>query len=220
MKVLDWHRFRGLYGIVDVAAGEADRARELAMSLVRGGARVLQLRMKTGGAGEMLQIAQIVGRISREAGRPFVVNDRLDVAMAVNADAVHLGQDDLPIAAARTALARAGREMMIGVSTHNLEQVRAAVAGGADYLGFGPIFNTRSKENPDPVVGIAGLAAACKLALPVPVVAIGGIGFDETPLCAQAGATCVAVIRYVNAAPDPEVAARQIAHAFESSGTG
>ena len=111
----------------------------------------------------------------RAAGVPFCVNDRLDVALAVGADAVHLGQDDLPLADARADRRRAGS--LIGFSTHNPAQAAAAVAGGADYIGFGPIFDTRSKLRPDPTVGVEGLRAVAA-ASPIPVVAIGGITLD------------------------------------------
>jgi thiamine-phosphate pyrophosphorylase len=133
----------------------------------------------------------------------FIVNDRLDVALAAGADGVHLGQDDLPLAAARR-VAPAG--FVIGVSTHNLAQARAAVAGGADYLGFGPCFATATKENPDPVVGLDALAEVCRL--PAPVVAIGGITLDTVGAVARAGAAAAAIIGAVNAADDVTAAAR------------
>ena len=116
--------------------------------------------------------------LCRAAGVPFCVNDRLDVALAVGADVVHLGQDDLPLADAQRVRAVAGRpDLLIGFSTHNLAQALAAAAGGADYIGFGPVFGTRSKLNPDPTVGLEALAEVCG-AVAVPVVAIGGITLD------------------------------------------
>ncbi len=228
-----WHKFRGLYGMVDLSPGDAEptapgqpvlpmleRARTLALALVRGGARIVQLRMKGASAADLMAAAAVVGPIAREAGRPFVVNDRVDVALACGADAVHVGQDDLPLAAVRALIARSGGKMLVGVSTHGLDQVRAAVAGGADYLGFGPVFATRSKDNPDPVVGVELLRQACALAAPVPVVAIGGIDLEGVGACAGAGATCVAVISFVNRAPDVEGAARAVSHAFAAGHLG
>ena len=101
--------------------------------------------------------------LCRAAGVPFCVNDRLDVALAVGADVVHLGQDDLPLADAQRVRAAAGRpDMLIGFSTHNPAQAAAAAAAGADYIGFGPVFGTRSKANPDPTVGLDALAEVCR----------------------------------------------------------
>jgi thiamine-phosphate pyrophosphorylase len=141
------------------------------------------------------------------------VNDRLDVALAVGADAVHLGQDDLPLADARRV---AQGRLLIGVSTHDEAQVRAAVAGGADYLGFGPVYATGTKENPDPVQGTAGLARAVAAAGGVPIVAIGGITVERAAEVAAAGATAACAIAAVNGAKDPEAAGRAIACAFAS----
>src|SRR5262249_19903474 len=137
-----------------------------------------------------------------------IVNDRLDVALLVGADGVHLGQDDLALEDAR----RIGRGLIIGVSTHNLEQVRASA--GADYLGFGPVFATATKERPGPVRGLDGRAAAARAAAPVPVVAIGGIIVERAADVAATGAAAAAVIAAVNGAPDPTAAARAIASAF------
>jgi thiamine-phosphate pyrophosphorylase len=140
-----------------------------------------------------------------------VVNDRLDVALAAGADGVHLGQDDLPLAAARLL---APPNFIIGVSTHDEAQARAALDGAADYVAFGPCFPTSSKRNPDPVVGLERLARVCAMAGAVPVVAIGGIGLDTAADVARAGAAAAAIIRAVNAAPDIAAAARAVTVAF------
>jgi thiamine-phosphate pyrophosphorylase len=132
------------------------------------------------------------------AGAALIVNDRLDVALAAGADGVHLGQDDLPIEAAR----RIAGGLWIGVSTHDVAQVRAACAAGADYLGFGPVFATTTKANPDPVAGLAGLAAACAAAGGVPVVAIGGVTAAAAPAIYRAGARAICAISAVNRAAD------------------
>jgi thiamine-phosphate pyrophosphorylase len=142
------------------------------------------------------------------------VNDRLDVALAVGADVVHLGQDDLSLADARRLRIEAGRpDLSIGVSTHNHAQALAAATGGADYLGFGPIFGTGSKLNPDPIVGLDALAAVCR-DVSLPVVAIGGITLDTVGAVAQAGASAAALIAAVTSAPDPTAAGLQVAAAF------
>jgi thiamine-phosphate pyrophosphorylase len=147
---------------------------------------------------------------------PFVVNDRVDVALLVQADAVHLGQDDLELADARRIADGLGRKLLVGVSTHDLAQASAAARAGADYLGFGPVFATTTKENPDPVRGLAALAEAVRAAAPVPVVAIGGVTMANAALVARAGAAAACAIGAVNSAADPEAAARAIAAAFAS----
>lgn len=201
---------RGFYAVLD----RDDEA--LAHQLVSAGgarARALQLRIKpdtplTGK--ELVRLGQMARRVCDQHGAALVVNDRLDVALACEADGCHLGQSDLPLADARAALADAGRPLWLGVSTHDLEQVRAAVAGGADYLGFGPVFATRTKANPDPVVGLAGLAAAVRAAGAVPVVAIGGIGLDDAAAVYEAGAAAICAISAVNASDDPVAAGRRL----------
>ena len=138
----------------------------------------------------------------------------MDVALAVGADVVHLGQDDLPLADAQRVRAAAGRpDLVIGFSTHNLAQAAAAVQGGADYIGFGPVFGTRSKLNPDPTVGLETLAHVCRT-VKVPVVAIGGISLDAVSAVVAAGASAAAVIAAIDAAPDPTAAGRLVGAAF------
>jgi thiamine-phosphate pyrophosphorylase len=134
----------------------------------------------------------------REAGGIFIVNDRADVARAVDADGVHVGQDDLPVESARALV---GPGKLIGYSTHVLEQVREADRSTADYVAFGPIFPTASKENPDAVVGLEGLGEARK-ATHKPLVAIGGITLENARTVIEAGADSVAVIRGLVGAPD------------------
>jgi thiamine-phosphate pyrophosphorylase len=192
---------RGFYAVLD-----RDDA-ELARALVGpGGARVLQLRLKPGTARAQLAAARMARAICDSAGALLIVNDRLDVALAAGADGVHLGQADLPLAEAR-ALAP---ELIIGVSTHDVAQVAAAIAGGADYLGFGPIFATTTKADTDPVQGIAGLRAAVAAARTTPIVAIGGITPHAARELYAAGATALCAISAVNAARDVVAAARAL----------
>jgi len=201
---------RGCYAVLD-ADDEA-----LARALVdpdRGGARVLQVRLKgalSAPPAAWLAAATMARQVTRAAGAALIVDDHLDVALAVGAEGVHLGQADLPLAAARAAVARAGRPLWIGVSTHDLAQVRAAVAGGADYLGFGPVFATVTKLDPDPVVGLEGLRAAVVAAGRVPVVAIGGITVAAAADVAATGAAAACVIGAVNRAADVAEAVRAI----------
>jgi thiamine-phosphate pyrophosphorylase len=205
---------RGFYAVLDLPAAGGRDAAELAELLVRGGATVLQVRAKRATTRQLVDVCRLVRRLTAAAGIPLVVNDRLDVALAVGADAVHLGQDDLPLAAARQAIARAGGVLAVGISTHDVEQARAAARAGADYLGFGPIYQTSSKERPDPVQGADALAAAVRAAAPVPVVAIGGITPARAREIAAAGAAAACAIASVNGAPDVVAAARAVAEAF------
>jgi len=201
-------RIRGFYAILD-ADDEA-----LAAALVDPAgcaAPVLQVRLKHARTAELLAAAQMARRVTRAAGALLIVNDRLDVALAADADGVHLGQDDLPLAAAIHALGAARARMLVGISTHDLAQVAAAVAGGADYLGFGPVFPTATKANPDPVVGLDGLRAACARAGQVPVVAIGGVGVAAASALHAAGAAAACAISAVNGAADRAAAAQALA---------
>jgi thiamine-phosphate pyrophosphorylase len=201
--------FHGYYAILDVPPGQAsdlEAARSRALRLITADPCWLQVRAKGASAAELVALGRAVLPLARAAGIPLCINDRLDVALVLGADAVHLGQDDLPLAEARE-ISR-GR-LRIGISTHDRAQVAAALAGGADYLGFGPIYPTVSKQNPDPVVGLAALREVCRDAT-VPVVAIGGIGLPEVRVVAEAGAAAVAVISAMERAPDAALAGRAI----------
>jgi len=196
----------GLYAIVDPAACRGRDPIDVARAILRGGCSVLQLRDKESSDGVVLDTALAIALLCREAGVPFVVDDRVDVALACGADGVHLGQADLPLAVARRL---APSSMMIGVSTHDLAQLARAQDGGADLVGFGPVFATRSKERPDPVVGLAGLAAAVR-ASRIPVVAIGGIDASNVEDVCATGVPLYAVISAVCGAEDIEAAARAL----------
>jgi len=193
---------RGFYAVID----RDDEA--LAEALVSS-ARVLQVRIKPRRGrpdpAEVVRIARMARRICDAVGAALIVNDRIDVALAAGADGVHLGQADLPIGEAR----RISRDLWIGISTHDLAQVRAACEAGADYLGFGPVFATATKANPDPVQGIAGLRAAVAAAAGRPVVAIGGITAANVDDIYGTGAHALCAISAVNDARDPRDMARQ-----------
>ena len=193
-------RLRGFYAVLD--RDDAQLARDL---VGPGGARVLQIRIKPGDARTLLAVARMARPICDAAGALLIVNDRIDVALAARADGVHLGQTDVPLADAR----RIAPALIIGVSTHSVAQVEAAA--GADYLGFGPVFATRTKRDPDPVQGIAGLRAAVAAARKTPVVAIGGIEPHAVSDIYAAGATAICAIRSVNEADDPVIAAQSFA---------
>lgn len=195
---------QGFYAVLD----RDDEA--LARALVSE-ARVLQVRIKPRGqpldTDELLRIARMARRICDDAGAALIVNDRVDVAIAADADGVHLGQSDLPIDEAR-ALAP---DLWIGASTHNLAQVHTAYLAGADYLGFGPVFTTTTKANPDPVAGLDGLRAAVAAAPGRPVVAIGGITATHVADVYRTGAHAICAISAVNGTPDPRGSARRFA---------
>jgi thiamine-phosphate pyrophosphorylase len=194
-----------LYAIVDpFDTGRSPAA--LAAVLLAGGARLLQLRLKPAIARELLAAAEAIRPLAHAAGALFLVNDRPDVARAVEADGVHLGQDDLPVAAARRVL---GPGRLIGVSTHDVEQARAAVAAGADYVAVGPIYATTSKEAPLAPRGLA-LVRAVRTVVPCPLVAIGGITAETAPAVRAAGADAIAMIGALVRAADPAAAVRDV----------
>lgn len=200
---------RGFYAVLD----REDEA--LARALLAAGARVLQVRLKPldrrVGAAEIARVGRMARRVCDEAGAALIINDRIDVAVAVGADGVHLGQTDISLRAARRVV---GARLWIGISTHTLDQVRIACAGGADYLGFGPVFATRTKQDPDPVQGLTGLRAAVAVAgdrvtgAP-PIVAIGGITPDDAAGVYATGVAAICAISAVNDAPDVGAAARR-----------
>jgi thiamine-phosphate pyrophosphorylase len=215
VEPMSW--LRGYYAIVDVgpeALVDLAALETHARKLLAAGPCCLQLRAKGADGAAMFAAAGRLHPACRAAGVPFCVNDRLDVALAVGAEVVHLGQDDLPLADARRVLALArADDMKVGFSTHNLAQALAAAEGGAHYIGFGPVFATGSKANPDPTVGLDALARVCR-AVSVPVVAIGGIALDAAAAVARAGAAAAAVISAIDGARDPTAAARLVAAAF------
>ena len=187
-----------LYAIIDPAQAGGRSSVEVAAALLAAGVRLIQYRDKQASSRELYASAQQVAECVRQAGGIFIVNDRADVARAVDADGVHVGQEDLPVESARALL---GPGKMIGSSTHVLEQVREADRSTADYVAFGPIFPTASKENPEAVVGLGGLGEARK-ATRKPLVAIGGITLENARAVIEAGADSVAVIRGLVGAPD------------------
>ena len=167
--------------------------------------------MKTSETGKLYEMAAVLCPLVHKGGGIFIVNDRVDVAKAIGADGVHLGQEDLPLTDARAIL---GPGRLIGISTHNLAQATEAEAGGADYIGYGPVFPTATKENPDLVVGVAGLREV-RARIRIPIVAIGGINAQNASAMRAAGADCIAVVSAVLAAPDPKAAIAELLRAIE-----
>lgn len=194
-----------LYVILDRGvAGGRDLA-DLLEATLAGGCRMVQLREKVWESGRVFPLAVRLREISARAGATFIVNDRVDLALAVGADGVHLGQDDLPAAMARPLL-RPG--MILGVSTHSLEQARRAQADGADYVAVGSMFPTASKSGFE-LVG-PELLARVRPEVRVPLLGIGGITADNAGRVIRAGADGVAVISAVCAAADPRAATERL----------
>jgi len=201
-----------LYVILDAAlltVPETDCAR----NLVDAGVRLLQYRNKSASSRELFESAKKFSAQLQPQGVSFVVNDRADVAALVDADGVHVGQQDLSVESARRVM---GPSKWVGVSTHNLEQFERAAATSADYIAVGPVFSTSTKINPDPVIGIDFIRTVRTLT-EKPIVAIGGITLDRAAQVIRAGADSVAVISDILLAPDPGKRARQFLEILESA---
>lgn len=194
---------RGLYVLLDPVAAKGRPLVDVLQQACDGGARLFQYRDKQAAMREAYRTASTLRERAAALGCLFIVNDRCDLALAVEADGVHLGQEDLPIAIARQLL---GPQRLIGASTHRPEQVTQATLEGADYLGYGPIFETATKSDHEPVVGVAGLQAMRGLTR-LPVFAIGGMTLEAVDAVKAAGADGVAVISAVVGAADVKRAA-------------
>jgi thiamine-phosphate pyrophosphorylase len=191
------------YAMVDPAGGHEPVA--LAETLLDAGARIIQLRLKNVEGRDFLAAARTIAEMCRKRGATLIVNDRVDIAILSNAHGVHLGQTDLPLEAARRI---AGTHLTIGISTHNLEQARAAEDSGADYIGFGPIYPGGLRNNLAGV-GLDNLRAI-RAAVKIPIVAIGGITEARIPEVLAAGANAAAIITDVVNAPDIAAKVRSI----------
>ncbi len=200
-----------LYVVTDADAGAA-RTLAVVAAVVAGGADAVQLRRKGDDSLDQLRLAERCREICRRAGVLFIVNDRLDIAVAVDADGVHLGQGDLPVAVAR----RLWPHRIVGRSTHAPAQARAAIADGADYLGIGPVHATPTKPG-RPAVGLDYVAWAA-LNVSVPWVAIGGIDEHTAAAVVDAGARAIAVVRAVGDAADPAAVARSLRARVRAAG--
>jgi len=193
-----------LYVILDAALLPSDPI-ELTKKLLNAGARLFQYRNKTSSSRELLHASQALCMTVRQHGGTFLVNDRADISRLAGASGVHLGQDDLSVAAAREVV---GMDSLIGLSTHNSRQFAAAVDSSADYIAVGPIFPTTGKHNPDPVVGVDFIRTVRKLTTK-PIVAIGGITLEHAREVLDAGADSAAVISDILKAKNPADRVRQ-----------
>lgn len=193
-----------LYIILDPSVCPERPLIDVLTASAEAGATLFQYRNKTASMKEAYREALPLRQAAAKAGVLFIVNDRCDLALAVDADGVHVGQGDLPLDLARKIM---GPDKLIGISTHNPEQVKEASAGQPDYLGFGPIFTPGSKLDHDPVVGLEGLRAIRRLTS-LPVFAIGGIQIGQVGDVMEAGADGVAVISAILKAADIREAVR------------
>jgi len=181
---------KGLYVILDPRASGRRPLVEILGEAAAAGVRLFQYRSKTVSTLEAYRQAIPLRQAAADAQALFLVNDRCDLALAIEADGVHLGQTDLPLVLARSLM---GPDKVIGISTHQDAEVRTAAAEGADYVGFGPIFPTATKPDHEPVVGLAGLRLVRALTT-LPIFAIGGVTVDNLAAVLEAGADGVAVI--------------------------
>lgn len=203
-------RIPRLYAIIDPAQTRDLGPVEVAEILLSAGVRLIQYRAKTETSRRLFDVCCDVGDRVRKAGGIFIVNDRADLARLTGADGVHIGQEDLTVEQARKVLLASQR---VGVSTHTRAQFEEAEVSFPDYIAFGPIFPTGSKEHPDPVVGLERLRDVRALTLK-PLVAIGGITLANAPSVIDAGADSVAVIHDLLAAEDIGAQARKFLQAL------
>ncbi len=197
-------RIRGLYGIADADASGGDPIRAGA-AMLAGGCRLIQLRCKSWSSDEVIRVGTELRRLTRDVGSLLIANDDAEVALAIDADGLHLGQTDGPTADARRRLG----DRLLGRSTNTPEQLRAALAEDADYLAFGPMYPTGNLSRPKALQGPA-LLAALRAEVDRPLVAIGGITVARLPEIRGTGADAWAVIGAICAADDPGAATRAL----------
>lgn len=206
------YNINGLYGIADQEVCPALSMEKKISQLLTGGASVVQIRMKNSAGKKIWQVACRAMEMAQGKAL-IIINDRPDVALAAGTDGVHIGEDDLPLAAVKKLV---GAKMLIGATVRTSEEAEMAVSQGASYLGFGPVYSTTTKFISTPVRGIAALAQVVS-AVSVPVVAIGGITWEKVGEVASSGASAVAVISGIFQAPDPSKQAQRIKQAFFAS---
>lgn len=202
-----------LHVITDTTVQDRYSHAELALLAVRGGADTIQYRSKCGDVRRMIAEAAEVRDVCRAANVLFVVNDRVDVCLAIGADGVHLGREDMPLVAARRVL---GAGFVVGGTVRNAAQLAEAARDGADYVGLGPVFATRTKEVAHAALGTEGVAAAARGAT-IPVIAIAGIAVADLAPLLRAGAYGVAVIGAVAGAADPTAATAEFARGIAAA---
>ena len=202
-----------LYVLTDRSVARGRSLIDLVAAALEGGATAIQLREKSLSALDQIALGRELRRLTADAGALFIVNDRADIALALEADGVHLGQDDLPVATARKIL---GPGAIIGGSAGSLDELRRSIAAGVDYLGVGPMYATGTKADAGPPIGPAGLAQI-RQQTDLPIVGIGAIDADNAGPVIAAGADGVAVISAVLGADDVAAAARRLRQAVEAA---
>ena len=205
----------GLYVVTSETLSAGRSTLEVIEGVLRGGGRLIQLREKDRATGDLVALARRVREMTAAAEALLIVNDRLDVAMAVGADGVHLGRDDLPIADAR----RLAPDLIIGASSHSQSEAVAAQESGASYVNIGPIFPTHTKTWSHAFLGIEGLRAIAPY-VTIPFTVMGGIKRRHIPDLLAAGARTIAVVTAVTGSDDPEDATHDLLAAIQSGRTG
>lgn len=199
-----------LYGILDTGYVAPENMAVMAQQLLEGGIKILQLRAKKSSEKEIVAMARAILPHVRAAGGIFLINDHPHLVPIVNADGAHIGQDDMTVAAAR---ALAGKEAIIGLSTHSLEQVQQSLSQQPDYIGFGPLFTTPTKPDYKPI-GLADISKAQAM-VSFPIFCIGGITSKTLPQVIAAGARRVVIVSDLLKAKNPRVQARQFLERFQ-----
>jgi len=202
-----------LYLVTDRRLAGGRSMLQIVADAVDGGVTCVQLREKTCSTREFIEQALAIRRFLQPRHIPLIINDRLDVALAVEADGVHLGQSDMPLETARRI---AGESMLIGISAECLEDALAAEKGGADYLGVSPIYDTPTKTDTAPALGLEGLQQI-RRAVSLPLVGIGGLNADNAADVIGHGADGVAVVSAIVAADDPRAAAARLRRVIENA---
>lgn len=200
-----------LYAILDPEQTKGRAAEKVLYDLLEGGAKFLQLRVKSLPASDFFELARRARAVTRSHGCSLIVNDRVDIALACDADGVHLGQDDLPLSVGRKLMG----QRIVGISTHDLEQAQQAEQNGADYIGFGPMFGTITKNTGLAPRG-ADMLRRIRAGVKLPIVAIGGIAEQNVSQAWQAGADSAAIISDICGADDIVGKIRRIIAAHRS----
>jgi thiamine-phosphate pyrophosphorylase len=202
-----------LYLVTDRGLARGRTTLEIVSAAVDGGASVVQLREKDCSTRDFIEQALAIKEFLKDRAVPLIINDRVDVAQAVKADGVHLGQTDMPLETAKRIL---GDSMIIGISAESLQDAIDAEKGGADYLGVSPIYATPTKTDTAPPLGLEGLREIRK-AVKLPLVGIGGLTRENSGDVIRNGANGVAVVSAIVAADDPEAAAKVLRHVIEEA---
>lgn len=205
-----------LYVITDAKLSRGRSHLEVAQAAIEGGASIIQFRDKEMSTRQLVETARKIKELTDEASIPLIINDRLDVALAVDADGVHVGQDDMPAALARQLI---GPHKILGGSASTVEEALQAEREGADYVSASPVFTTPTKPDAPPPTGLEGLKAIVE-AVNLPVIAIGGINEKNAAEVIEAGAQGIAVISAVISAPDIVAAARYLRETVEAARKG